>query len=105
MRRTSLPRSTVGKHDAGTVLGQVQVAAKSNEIPAVRTLLASFDLAGCVVTVDAMHTQHDTAKAITDAGGDYVFTVKANQRHLFAACKKLPWAQVPAHSTVSTGHT
>jgi hypothetical protein len=57
-------------HDAGTVLGQVAIAATSNEVPAVRTLLASFDLAGCVVTVDAMHTQHDTAAAITAAGGD-----------------------------------
>lgn len=58
---------------SGTVLGQLSVAAKSNEIPAVRTLLTCFDVAGTVVTVDAMHTQHDTAKAITEAGGDYVF--------------------------------
>jgi len=44
---------------SGTVLGQVAVAAKSNEIPAVRTLLTCFDLTGVVVTVDAMHTQHE----------------------------------------------
>ncbi len=31
-------------HTAGTVIGQVAVTAKSNEIPAVRTLLATFDL-------------------------------------------------------------
>lgn len=43
-------------HDAGTVLGQVAITAKSNEIPAVRTLLACLDLTGAVVTVDAMHT-------------------------------------------------
>jgi hypothetical protein len=55
-------------HVAGTVLGQVAVAAKSNEIPAVRDLLACFDLTGAVVTVDAMHTQTDTATAITQAG-------------------------------------
>lgn len=91
-------------HTCGTVLGQIAVAAKSNEIPAVRTLLGTFDLAGAVVTVDAMHTQSDTAQAITAAGGDYVFTVKANQSRLHAALKKLPWAQVPAHSTVGTGH-
>ncbi len=103
--RTDAPHLVAAfDHDAGTVLGQVAIAAKSNEIPAVRTLLASFDLAGCVVTVDAMHTQRDTAAAITGAGGDYVFTVKANQRSLFAACKNLPWAQVPAHSSLSTGH-
>ncbi len=91
-------------HTAGAVLGQVAVTAKSNEIPAVRTLLGSFDLAGAVVTVDAMHTQVDTAAAITDAGGDYVFTVKNNQPGLYAACKMLPWADVPAHSAVTTGH-
>ncbi len=91
-------------HTAGTVLGQVAVAAKSNEIPAVRTLLGSLDLTDVVVTVDAMHTQTDTAQAITAAGGDYVFTVKANQPRLHAQLKRLPWAQVPAHSTVSSGH-
>ncbi len=44
-------------HNTGTVIGQVQVAAKRNEIPAVRDLLACFDLTGVVVTVDAMHTK------------------------------------------------
>lgn len=61
-------------HANGTVLGQVAIAAKSNEIPAVRDLLACFDLTGAVVTVDAMHTQVETATAITAAGGDYVLT-------------------------------
>jgi hypothetical protein len=91
-------------HASGTVLGQLATAAKSNEIPAVRALLAGFDLAGVVVTVDAMHTQADTATAITGAGGDYVFTVKANQPGLYAACKRLPWRHVGEHSTVTTGH-
>ena len=54
-------------HTTGTVIGQVQVAAKSNEIPAVRDLLAGFDLTGGR-HVDAMHTQTDTATAITTAG-------------------------------------
>ena len=91
-------------HATGTVLGQLATAATSNEIPTVRTLLASFDLTGVVVTVDAMHTQTDTAAAILDAGGDYVFTVKANQVHLYAACKRLPWREVSGHSSLSTGH-
>ena len=51
-----------------------------------------------------MHTQHDTAAAIRDGGGDYVFTVKKNQPTLHAACTNLPWADVPAHSTVTRGH-
>jgi predicted transposase YbfD/YdcC len=79
-------------------------AARSNEIPTVRTLLAGFDLTGVVVTADAMHTQTDTATAIVDAGGDYVFTVKANQPTLYAACKHLPWRHVPAHSSLDRRH-
>lgn len=91
-------------HAAGTVLGQVAVAAKTNEIPAVQDLLTCFDLTDVVVTVDAMHTQTDTATAITAAGGDYVFTVKGNQPSLHAACKNLPWQDVPPHRVTSTGH-
>jgi len=37
--------------------------------------------------------------------GDYVFTVKGNQPTLHAACKRLPWAKVPGHSVVTTGHS
>jgi len=36
-------------HASGTVLGQLAVAAESNDIPAVRTLVACFDLTGVVV--------------------------------------------------------
>jgi len=51
------------------VVGQRGVIAiDCNEIPAVRTLLAEFDLKGVVVTVDAMHTQTDTAQLIVQAG-------------------------------------
>ena len=85
-------------HTSGVVLGQQAVDAKSNEIPAVRDLLAGFDpadLHGCVITVDAMHTQNDTATAILDAGADYVFTVKANRPALLRALKALPWNKVP----------
>jgi len=46
------------------VIAQQAVAAKSNEITAVRPLLENIDIAGCVVTADAMHTQMDTARFI-----------------------------------------
>jgi predicted transposase YbfD/YdcC len=88
----------------GAVLGQLAVTAKSNEIPALQGLLKLFDLTDIVVTVDAMHTQTDTAEQITTAGGDYVFTVKGNQPTLFRACKNLPWKDVPSHTTASRGH-
>ena len=92
-------------HGIGAVLGQVAVEEKSNEIPAVRDLLKAFaDLAGAVITIDAMHTQHDTAKAIIGRQADYVMTVKANMPALHRQLKKLPWAAVPAVSAVSTDH-
>lgn len=93
-------------HASGVVVGQRRVDATSNEIPAVRDLLAGFDaddLRGCIITLDAMHTQDDTAKTIVDAGADYVFTVKANRRALLGALKKLPWAAVPVGAR-STEH-
>src|SRR5664280_1585125 len=91
-------------HAAGSVLGQLCVAAKSNEIPCVRDLLALFDLNGVVVTVDAMHTQTDTATAITAAGGHYVFTVKGNTPTLQRQLKDLPWTDIPANRVTTTGH-
>jgi len=92
-------------HGIGAVLGQVAVDEKSNEIPAVRDLLKAFaSLASAVITIDAMHTQHDTAQVILDRGAAYVMTVKANMPTLYKQLKKLPWAAVPSVSSVSTDH-
>jgi predicted transposase YbfD/YdcC len=92
-------------HGIGAVLGQVAVDARSNEIPAVRELLKAFaDLAAAVITIDAMHTQSDTAQVILGRGADYVMTVKGNMPTLYRQLKKLPWAAVPAVSSVSTDH-
>lgn len=91
-------------HGSGTVIGQVAVSEKSNEIPAARDLLAVLDLAGAVVTMDAVHTQHDTATLVTSAGADYVLSVKANQKTLYARLKALPWAKMPGHTRTERGH-
>ena len=92
-------------HGIGAVLGQVAVDEKSNEIPAVRDLLKAFaSLASAVVTIDAMHTQTDTATAILARQADYVMTVKANMPTLYRQLKKLPWAAVPAVSSVTKDH-
>jgi predicted transposase YbfD/YdcC len=57
-----------------------------------------------VITVDALHTQSDTAQAITGRHADYVMTVKASMPTLYKQLKKLPWTAIPATSAVSTGH-
>jgi predicted transposase YbfD/YdcC len=92
-------------HGVGAVLGQVAVDAKSNEIPAVRELLKAFaDLAGAVITIDALHTQSDTAQVIAGRDADYVMTVKGNMPTLYRQLKKLPWSRIPSASSVSADH-
>jgi hypothetical protein len=80
------------------------VDAKPDEIPAVRVLLRAFtDLAGAVITAGALHTQGDTAQAITGRYAGYVMTVKAGMPALCRQLEKLPWTAIPATSAVSMG--
>jgi len=65
------------------VLGQRKVDEKSNEITAIPELLNLLEIAGCIVTLDALGTQTNIAKTIVDGGGDYLLAVKENQGHLF----------------------
>ena len=59
-------------------LGQLVVDAKSNEITAIPKLLEMLEIAGSLVTIDAMGCQTEIAKTIIDGGGDYVLAVKGN---------------------------
>jgi len=76
-------------HREAVTVGQVQVPAGTNEITQVKALLETvLVLEGeeVVVTVDAAHTQSDTAEYLKGARGfDYVMTVKGNQPQLSAA--------------------
>ena len=69
--------------DTRLVLRQLSMDEKSNEIPAVPVLLKLLELEGAIVTLDAMHTQVETARAIIKAQADYVMTVKQNQPQLY----------------------
>lgn len=66
------------------VLGQQACAEKSNEITAIPVLLKTIDLAGAVVTIDAMGCQTAIAETVVERGADFVFTVKDNQPSLHA---------------------
>src|SRR5215217_1189551 len=61
------------------VLGQLKVEEKSNEIKAVPELLRVLELAGCIVTIDAMGCQKKIAREIIEADADYVLALKGNQ--------------------------
>lgn len=60
-------------------LGQVKTEGKGNELAGIEEILELIDIKGCTVTIDALGCQKKIAKKITDSGGDYVLTVKANQ--------------------------
>jgi len=67
--------------NTGRWWGTEAVVTGSNEIPAVQRLLARTDLSGKTGVLDALHTQVKTARQIVqDCGGDYVLTVKGNQK-------------------------
>lgn len=66
------------------VLGQEAVADKSNEIVAIPLLLKNLALTGALVTIDAIGTQIEIAKTITEGGGDYLLALKANRPALLA---------------------
>jgi predicted transposase YbfD/YdcC len=94
-------------------LGQVAVDENSNEITAVPKLLAMLEIAGAVVTLDAMHCQKATTAAIVNKQADYVIAVKDNQRALtdtiyetFLAYGEddYPAPQVRKWTTVERGH-
>jgi predicted transposase YbfD/YdcC len=91
-------------HGTGLVIGQVQVAAKTNEIPAARQLLGLLDLRGVVVTMDAPHTQAETAELILERGGHHVFTVKDNRPTLKTLLAGMDWRRAPRHRQTEHGH-
>ena len=60
-------------------LGQVVVDAKSNEITAIPKLLKMLEIAGSMVTIDAMGCQVEIAREIVAAEADYCLAAKDNQ--------------------------
>lgn len=70
-------------HQQKTVIAQAEVETKTNEIPVARELLKPLDIKGKIVTLDAIHTQKETASYIVEEkGGDYILIVKNNQKCL-----------------------
>jgi predicted transposase YbfD/YdcC len=92
-------------HVHGVVLGQVDVDAKTNEIPMFATLLDRIELTAAIVTADAMHAQRDHAEYLARRGAHYLLTVKRNQPSLHAQLAALPWRAVPVADEVrDRGH-
>ena len=92
-------------HGSGLVLGQLEIASKTNEIPALRDLADELDLAGRIVTVDALHAQPETARRLLDnCRADYVVTaIKDNQPTLLADLQAMDFDDSPACETLDKG--
>lgn len=95
----------------GVVLGQRKVDDESNEITAVPKLLDTLEIAGCIVTLDAIHCQTETVKTIVEKQADYVLPVKENQPRLLEAIQglfdnpsEMHWVTCDYHRTEGQGH-
>lgn len=78
-------------------LGVEPVADKSNEIPAAQKLIQRAPIRpGQMVSLDAMHTQHETvALLLYDKGADYLVPLKGNQETLLKTAQELLPESVP----------
>jgi predicted transposase YbfD/YdcC len=94
-------------------LGQLKVDAKSNEIIAIPQLLRLFDVAGAIVTIEAMGCQKERAKPITEQGAEYVLALKDTHptrpeegQLLFEAVKAERLDDIPSerHTTIDADH-
>jgi predicted transposase YbfD/YdcC len=83
---THLVSAFVGEN--ATVLGQLAVDCKENEIVAIPQLLDLLDLGGATVTIDAMGCQTEIARKIVENGGNYVLAVKDNQPALHDSLRR-----------------
>lgn len=94
------------EHTSGLVLAQPDVGEKTNEITCFQPLLDTVaDLAGIVVTSDALHTQREQAAYLLGRQAHYIVIVKGNQKHLRKQLKSLPWRDIPLQGrTRSKGH-
>jgi predicted transposase YbfD/YdcC len=95
------------------VLGQRPVEEAGSEITTIPELLSLLELAGCIVTVDALGCQVEVAQAILDRQADYVLAVKGNQgtlaediEDLFKGAEEVVYRDVAYdHArTVNKGH-
>ena len=76
----------VWSHAHGLCLTSTAVDGKSNEIthmPGLLDTLSLLDLAGCIVTVDALNTQRDIAVKVKEHNAEYIMALKQNHAKLY----------------------
>lgn len=93
-------------HGTVVTLAQAEVGAKTNETKHFRPLLAPLDLAGDVVTFDALHSvKANITWLVETKKAHYIAVIKTNQPVAYDQVSSLPWNSVGIGHTVSeTGH-
>ncbi|MEU9291483.1 ISAs1 family transposase [Streptomyces sp. NPDC048275] len=94
------------EHTSGLVVAQLDVGEKTGETTCFQPLLDTVaNLAGTVVTSDALHTQREHAGYLLGRRAHYIAIVKGNQKKLRKQLKCLPWKEIPLQSrTRDSGH-
>lgn len=91
----------------GLSFGQVQIGAKTNEKTAIPALLDTLDVAGSIVTIDAIACQPSIVAHLVKAGADYVIALKKNAKTLHEQARDHLVARaphLPAHVSRSLAH-
>jgi predicted transposase YbfD/YdcC len=70
--------------ERGLVLAQRATESKGGELAILPELLDGLDLRGCLVSLDALACRPGIAERIVGRGGDYLITLKGNQRKVHA---------------------
>jgi predicted transposase YbfD/YdcC len=93
-------------HDRVATIAQVEVGAKTNETRHFKPLLAPLDLAGMVVTFDALHSVKANITWLAETKkAHYIAVIKTNQPTAYAQLATLPWTSVKVQHTASrTAH-
>src|SRR3954471_9195018 len=73
--------------EGGIVLAQRATEAKGGELAVIPGLLDGLDLAGCLVSLDALACQPGIAERIVGRGGDYLLALKGNRKKAHAEVK------------------
>src|SRR5256885_15479448 len=70
--------------EGGIVLAQRATETKGGELAVLPDLLDGLDLAGCLVSLDALACQPAIAERIVGRGGDYLLALKGNRKKAHA---------------------
>ena len=97
------------RHGNGITLASREIGAKMNKIPEFQPLLDPIndvDLAGAIITANALHAQHAHTAHLHRHSAHYLRTIKKNQRGEARQLRRLPWKkEVPViHRDDARGH-